>query len=842
MQDTRRTFLKKAGLMAGAAGLYSVLPASIQKALAIDAAPGSTYLDAEHVVFLMQENRSFDHCFGTLKGVRGFNDPRAIRLPNQNPVWLQSNAAGQTYAPFRLNLKDTKVTWMSSLPHSWENQVDALRGGTNDGWLDSKKSGNKEFAEMPLTMGYYQREDIPFHYALADAFTICDQHFSSSLTGTSPNRLFYLSGTVRAEQQENSKAHVWNGEIDHKDLQWTTFPERLEDLEISWKTYQNELSIPVGLEGEADDWLSNFTDNDLEFFKQFNVRLHKKHLAYMEKSTQQLTEEIQTLTSELQKGPSPGISKELEDKRSTLEKLIQDQKAWNQAHFDKLSARDKSIHRKAFVTNEGDPDYHKLVNMTYDDAGVEREMSIPKGDVLHQFRKDVESGELPTVSWLVPPNRFSDHPGSPWYGAWYISEVMDILTKNQEVWKKTIFILTYDENDGYFDHIPPFLPPHTEKPETGKASAGMDTRVEHVSMKQETERGIEAEYRRESAIGLGFRVPMLIVSPWTKGGWVNSQVFDHTSNLRFLESFLSKKTGKKVEQPEISAWRRSICGDLTSTFRKAGAEPDAYPEPVQKESWLQSIHKAQFKPLPGDFRPLSNSEVDGLRKGLVGYGLMPQQEKGTRPSLAIPYQLYVAGRYDANTRNFKLEFESSAEVFGQRTAGAPFNVYLPGKTLEKGKPDGWKAMRSLYYAVNAGDVVQDEIALDRFAGAQYHIQVYGPNGFMRELKGSAKDPGVHLVCDYQRMATGKLSGNVELKISGTHSPFELSVKDHAYGAALQRTRVDQGGKSLILDLGKSHGWYDFSVTVDGHDGFEQRFAGRVETGTHSFSDPLMGRV
>jgi phospholipase C len=838
MKDTRRTFLKKAGLLAGAAGLYSVMPASIQKALAIEAAPGSTYMDAEHVVFLMQENRSFDHCFGTLQGVRGFNDPRAIQLANENPVWLQSNAAGQTYAPFRFNLKDSKVTWMSSLPHSWSDQVDALRGGGNDGWLDAKKSGNKDFAGMPLTMGYFQREDIPFHYALADAFTVCDQHFSSALTGTSPNRLFYLSGTIRPEQHEDSKAHVWNGEIDHKDIHWTTFPERLEDLGISWKTYQNELSIPVGFEGEEEDWLANFTDNDLEFFKQFNVRLHRKHLEYMEKSTLRLGEEIKALHAEQLKAPSDVISKDLQAKQTAMEKLIEDQKIWNQKRFDALSARDKSIHRKAFVTNEGDPDYHKIVDMQYDDGGIKREMRIPKGDVLHQFRKDVESGELPTVSWLVPPCRFSDHPGSPWYGAWYISEVMDILTKNQEVWKKTIFVLTYDENDGYFDHVPPFLPPHTDKPETGKASAGFDTRVEHVTRKQEAQRGNKEAYVRESAIGLGFRVPMLVVSPWTKGGWVNSQVFDHTSNLRFLETFLSGKTGKKVEETQISAWRRSICGDLTSVFRKSEGEPDAYPAAVQKESWLQAIHKAQFRPLPGDFRALSKEEVDGVKKGSTADKILPDQEKGIRPSMAIPYQLYAGGFYNAEAKAIKLTFESSSAFFGKSTAGAPFNVYLRGKTLDKGKEE----MRSLYYAVKAGDVVQDEISLDRFENGQYHIQVYGPNGFMREFKGSATDPGIQLVCDYERLASGKPSGNVELKISGTRGGTSVVVKDHAYGTADRRMKVDQSMKSMVMELSKSYGWYDFSVTVEGKDGFGQRFAGRVETGKHSFSDPFMGRV
>lgn len=58
----------------------------------------------------MQENRSFDHCFGTLKGVRGVNDPRAVRLANDNPVWLQSNTAGRTYAPFRFDLRGTQTS------------------------------------------------------------------------------------------------------------------------------------------------------------------------------------------------------------------------------------------------------------------------------------------------------------------------------------------------------------------------------------------------------------------------------------------------------------------------------------------------------------------------------------------------------------------------------------------------------------------------------------------------------------------------------------------------------------------------------------------------------------
>src|ERR1700744_6295541 len=140
MTDTRREFIKKASFLAGAAGLFTIMPEAIQRAMAINAEPGTTFLDAEHVVCLMQENRSFDHCYGTLQGVRGFDDPRALKMPDLNSVWLQSNKAGETYVPFNLDIKNSKATWMESLPHNWENQVDARNNGLMNGWLDAKRS------------------------------------------------------------------------------------------------------------------------------------------------------------------------------------------------------------------------------------------------------------------------------------------------------------------------------------------------------------------------------------------------------------------------------------------------------------------------------------------------------------------------------------------------------------------------------------------------------------------------------------------------------------------------------------------------------------------------------
>src|SRR5690625_2340119 len=159
--ETRRDFLKKSMILSGTAGASGLVPASIRNALSIDPAQGSTYLDAEHVVILMQENRSFDHCFGTLRGVRGYNDPRVISLPNGLPAWLQTDEQNKTYAPFRLNIQDTKATWMGALPHGRTSQVDAWNYGKYNNWLDAKKSGHAEYADIPLTMGYYNREDLP---------------------------------------------------------------------------------------------------------------------------------------------------------------------------------------------------------------------------------------------------------------------------------------------------------------------------------------------------------------------------------------------------------------------------------------------------------------------------------------------------------------------------------------------------------------------------------------------------------------------------------------------------------------------------------------------------------
>jgi phospholipase C len=825
---TRREFLKGAAALAGGAMFWSV-PDSIRRAVAIAPDPGTTFLDAEHIVILMQENRSFDHSYGALRGVRGFNDPRAHVLPNGNPVWLQTNQDGETYAPFRLDIKETNITWIGGLPHSWGNQVDARNDGAYDKWLIAKPSGYKDLAKKPMTLGHYTRDDIPFYYALADAFTICDQNFCSSLTGTTPNRFYLWTGTIRPEQSPEAKAHVYNEELDHGHLvNWTTFPERLEDAGVSWKIYQNEIDLPTGMSGEANNWLCNFGCNPIEYVSQFNVRYSPRHRQYLSERVATLAEQIAALEAKPQ--PSPEDQKKLTTLKAERGRHEEALATWTQEKWEMLSERDRNLHRKAFTTNEGDPHFRDLDELEYQDAGVKRNLKVPRGDVFHQFRKDVEEGTLPTVSWLVSPESFSDHPSSAWFGAWYISEALDILTKNPEVWKKTIFILTYDENDGYFDHVPPFVAPNPYRAEAGKVSRGIDPKVEFITKEQDIE--FRPRYKpRESAIGLGYRVPLVVASPWSRGGCVCSQVFDHTSVLQFLEVFLSHKTGKKIEEPNISAWRRAVCGDLTSIFEPYTGQPIDLPPVIERDPFVESIHRAKFKQPPTGFQMVPAADVEAIRQGSKTSPNVGTQEPGTRKARALPYELYVDGDMSADGTELVLRFRSGDKVFGKRSAGSAFNAYAYRRPGD---------MQFRAFATEPGTSVTDSWRLTDFADGRYLVRVDGPNGFMRSFWGDASGPRVDVRVAYALGSQGGPNGELHVALRNpTNQDLSVTISDEAYGMSSVHRKLPAGG-SLSMTLATAEGWYDWSVRIDGDDRFERRFAGHVETGQASTSDPAMG--
>ena len=558
------------------------------------------------------------------------------------------------------------------------------------------------------------------------------------------------------------------------------------------------------------------------------MRFSETHRAHLQSRTHDLAKQIQDLSN----STDPKRALELQALREELTSLNHDLAAHSPEAFARLAERERRLHAKAFTTNRGDRAYRELTELPAAAGTPADTLTIPKGDTLHQFRSDVRGGTLPTVSWIVAPENFSDHPGAPWYGAWYLSEVLEILTQDPAVWRKTVFILCYDENDGYFDHVPPFVAPDPERPETGRASAGIDTLVEQVRLEQEQARQQThpESPMRAGPIGLGFRVPLLVASPWSRGGAVCSQVFDHTSILQFLEQLLSHKTGKTVREPNISSWRRAICGDLTSVFQPWHGEPVRPPAAVAKEPFFHTIHQARLREIPHGFHRFTAEEIEAIRAaGGRGTGL-PRQEPGVRPSRPLPYALQAQGRRLDSGSAFELQLTAGARVGVQPAAGAPFRVYRPGASGASTPRD---------YSVAAGDTVIDTLPLDGSDNGSYRLHVHGPNGFFREFQGNASDPRL-IVTAEPVVEEGKPGLRLRLRnLDATHA-LNLTLRDATYGAkplTLQLAAGADEAHDMTCDAGR--GWYDLVLSVEGSPSFLQRLAGRIETGLEGISDPAM---
>lgn len=840
--QTRRDFLKVATMLSGAVGISGVFPDSIQRAYAIAPDPDTTWLDAEHIVILMQENRSFDHVYGMLRGVRGFNDPRSLRLPNGNTVFVQTDKDGQSYAPWRLDIHDTRATWMGSLPHSRESQVDAWNEGRHDRWIEAKRSGEKAYAHMPMTMGHYTREDIPFYYSLADAFTVCDQNYCSVLSSTSPNRCYMWTGTIREQQDVNAKVHIRNEEIDNGGLTWKTFPERLQQAGVSWKIYQNELTRS-SLTGEHDAWLSNFGDNTIECFNAYNVEASPAFAVTAQRCMDDLTTGAQRLEATVTAAKAPAeeelLRLQLKMAQNSITRLKSALADCGIKRYRQLTAEQKALFDAAFVTNVDDPGYHELESLPFTDNGKEGSMKVPKGDVFHQFRKDVNEGKLPTVSWLVAPENFSDHPASPWYGAWYVSETMNILTENPEVWKKTIFILTYDENDGYFDHAPSFVAADPKRPWTGGASTGVETGLDYTYINDELELGVAPQDARTGPIGLGFRVPMVIASPWSRGGWVNSQIFDHTSMLMLLEQFVQSKFGKTIREENITDWRRTVVGDLTSAFRPYDPS-EADLDYLNRDKFVVSIQKSRFKEIPSNYRQLSSEEIARINLPDTNSALVPHQESGVRRACALPYELYAEAVMSPDGKALEIQMTADNKIHGSNAAGAPFNIYL--RNLKPGVDGEVDGMRVATYALRSGDTLIQPFPLEIFKDEKYEVEVHGPNGFYRSFSGSETAQSLQVYLEYEASA-GRYTGNVRVHLHNIgNETLEATIADNSYntGSAI-RSMAPGSAETVALRLGQSHHWYDFTVKAADID-TALRFAGHVETGRPGLSDPLMGNM
>ncbi len=463
-------------LMASAGGMVLAsfaLPSNLRKI--IDGAPSGRLSSAratapiseiKHVVVLMQENRSFDHYFGAMPGVRGFSDPRAIPGVFKQPE--PDNPDGFLY-PFHTDTHSTSAQALPSTSHSWLPQHDSWNNGAMDGFVTArlnKAIDSFDGTAAQYSMAYFKRDDIPFQWALADAFTICDGYHCSVLGPTWPNRLYLMTGQV--DPAGLAGGPTFGNFVPTEGWSWQTYPELLSKAGVSWKVYQ-----------EVD----NFGFNVLEYFDQY------------------------------QNAPTSS------------------------------------------------PLYQNA--MRFYQPG--------------QFEYDAIHDRLPTVSWILPTSYQSEHPDfMPAAGADYVKSIVDAIAANPDVWAKTVFILTYDENDGYFDHVvPPTAPPGTPG--------------EFITASASTEKSAPGP------IGLGFRVPAIIVSPWTVGGFVSHDTFDHTSVIRLIELV----TG--VVNPNITAWRRQTVGDFTSALglrpsRRFPRLPDTKRELEQAE---EEVVRFQLPPFPG---------------------------------------------------------------------------------------------------------------------------------------------------------------------------------------------------------------------------------------------------
>ena len=402
----------------------------------------SKLTDIEHVVILTQENRSFDHYFGSYRGVRGFSDQSAA-FQQPDPANTTSSPVG-ALLPFHLDTATTNAACTHDITHDWLSQHQSWNAGAMDGFVTSRFPINPN--DAVLSMGYYTRADLPYYYGLADAFTICDNYFCSVMGPTDPNRLYTMAASLDPDGKNGGpivQTIVTNRTALYGRLTYTTMPEQLQARKISWKVYSSPDETVLG---------GILSDNVLSYFKNF------------------------------------------QDPASVL-------------------------HQNAFG---------------------------PQFPV--DFLDDVASGNLPQVSWLVGSVLTSDHPPSPSiFGENTLSLIVSALTANPALWAKTVVLVTYDENGGFFDHVAPVTAP-------------LGTPGEYVTAPAVPDPTVIGSPAITGPIGLGFRVPMLIISPFARGGFVSSDLFDHTSVLRFLESLFG------AEVPNLSAWRRATVGDLTSAL------------------------------------------------------------------------------------------------------------------------------------------------------------------------------------------------------------------------------------------------------------------------------------
>jgi phospholipase C len=695
--------------MTGAAG--SLLPGLIQRALAIPArATNGSIRDVKHIVVLMQENRSFDHYFGMLNGVRGFGDPRPLRLAGGRTVWAQPSKQHRDgfVLPFHGDSRTTRSFGVDGAEQSHQENLHIFNRGRCDRWGHSGELHNR--------MLHYAAGDLPFYYALADAFTICDAYHCSTMTQTQPNRLHLFTGcnggggvggepemSNYGEDDTPSADLAEDRKLRHDAYRWTTYAERLQAAGISWKVYQ-----------EYD----NFGDNSMSFFPAFRSC---------------------TKDSELYRRGRSWVSEsksEPDRTRSDGEQLVE------------------------------------------------------------AFRRDIESGRLPQVSWIVPAADLSEHPTAvPARGEHVTSGLIEALVENPEVFSQTVFILNYDEAGGFYDHAPQPVPPVGDY--RGQSTVPPDGEMKDYTGDNVLEPG-------KHPIGLGIRTPAIIVSPWSRGGYVCSELFDHTSVVRFME----RRFG--VREPNISAWRRSVCGDLTSAFDfTASAHTGVVPKFLSTADFLERITRSEA----------------GSANRIPKIQSLTSQMTGRRLHRALPYALDVV-------TTVTLERRLRIEMINRGGVGAVVSVH-----------DNLDIQEPWHYTIGAGDRLVSEQWHDDGPLDAYDLTLRGPNGLWCRFAGSlAPDASRADGFVVAQRATG--AAHLILRNEGTAPVvFTVDLNEHypTNGPRRRTIRVQPGTEAREhWPLAASDHRYDLLITLAGAPDFVRRFAGKVETGNPGRTDPGIG--
>ncbi len=683
---TRRRFLRYTTLGGAAAaavgaGAGPAVAASVragQKVARVRPAGCSgTIADLKHVVILMQENRSFDHYFGTLRGVRGFGDRQALSYPNGSTIFQQPDPA-RTDLGYLLPYNLTDQT-DGDLDHSWDGDHEARNGGRWNNWVAAKSEE---------TMGYFTRTEIPFHYAVADAFTICDGYHQAIMGPTSPNRMYFWTGTSSGWTSNPNDYEVDFGS-DAGTPEVTTYPELLQAAGIGWRVYTNN---QVGDSGSFPGFfLGDFGDNPLWFYQQYNST-NSRNGGSSELSLRGAVTPWQTAAG------APALGK----------------------------------HHAAYV--------------------------------LSSFLKDVRHGRLPRVSWIVAPAGYCEHPSfTPDFGAHYVNTVLQALFASPELWRNTALFITYDEHDGFFDHQ---LPPSPEASVSGEFIGGLP-------------------------IGPGTRVPMLICSPWTRGGYVDSTVYDHTSVLRFLAAW----TG--VQPANVTPWRASVTGDLTAAF---DFENPDFSIPGRIPTLDQTWTLAQLT--GGSTAP----PAEGRQK-------MPAQEPGTRPHRPTVHQPFADVTVDRATGQVTAALTSSGQV------GVSLSVYPDDFLPFTAEPFTVLASSPRTYSWPAAQT-----------GGKYAFTVYGPDGFVASFAGQVVPAGadggpVPVVTAARHLAGRPALGLTLANEGGQAVTYTLTPND--YEGSTRTVTVQPGGSTAIRWRTDRYGYYDVVITTGTADGFRRRYAGRI---------------